>query len=255
MAAPYDTINAVLNAARVRMNDAIQSIGGDVLTNAQPFTLVAVNSAWRVLQRTLAGLGYWTLEEETIITGLAAIVTADPATQVYIDWDGYYNGTATDPAKVLPDTLIEPLDCWEREATTTDEFQDMDLILDGLPRIPQVQGMRRWEFRANKLYMPGSLTDIDLLVRYSKFLADFTDPSVTPTQPVPIVQCLDPFSNLICAEMSKARGDIDGQQFVTAAMAGCQLIALRNGQAERGALKASEYGKMADAYTPPKGGQ
>ena len=51
---PYPVLDDVLNlAARVRVNDAIQLIGGDTLTDSQPFTQVMTNAAWLKLQQFL----------------------------------------------------------------------------------------------------------------------------------------------------------------------------------------------------------
>ena len=38
MPQPFDTVDTALNMARTRLNDAIASLSGDVLTNDQPFT-------------------------------------------------------------------------------------------------------------------------------------------------------------------------------------------------------------------------
>ena len=45
--APYDQLEVVLFSARVRLNDAIQSIYGDILTDLAAFTPQIVNNAWR----------------------------------------------------------------------------------------------------------------------------------------------------------------------------------------------------------------
>lgn len=253
--APYDTIETILNATRVRLNDAIQTLGGDILTDNAPFTTQVVNNAYRKMQRALASMGYWTLEDEAIISGLVAIYSPDPAVQVWIDWTGYNNGQTTDAAKFLPSDLIEPLDCWERVATTTEYFADMDLIQGSMPAIPKTSVEQLWTWRANKLYMPGALNDIDIRVRYAKFLADFSDIGADSTQLVPIVQCLDAFSNFICAEMALARGDVDGKGFTDAGMAAAAMIANRNAADSKGAYKVSEFGKMRDGYTPSGGSQ
>jgi hypothetical protein len=50
LTAPYDSLENVLNTARVRLNDAIQQLGGDIMKDSQPFTQQMANSAWRRLQ-------------------------------------------------------------------------------------------------------------------------------------------------------------------------------------------------------------
>ena len=51
--APYHTLEGVLNTARVRLNDAIQQLSGDILKDSQPFTQQMANSAWLRLQQFL----------------------------------------------------------------------------------------------------------------------------------------------------------------------------------------------------------
>lgn len=51
---PYDTLESVLTAARIRVNDAIKAIGGEILTDDAAFTIQTINNAWRRLQAVLA---------------------------------------------------------------------------------------------------------------------------------------------------------------------------------------------------------
>ena len=56
--APYDMLSAVVNTARVRLNDAIASISGDILTDNAAFTGAAINAAWRRLQELWPTTGF-----------------------------------------------------------------------------------------------------------------------------------------------------------------------------------------------------
>ena len=70
---PYDTVIAVLNAAKTRLNDAVETLqptGGKILDNTQPFTQQVVNDAWRKLQEFLAELGYTGLKAETLFSNV-----------------------------------------------------------------------------------------------------------------------------------------------------------------------------------------
>ena len=214
----------------------------------------------------------------------------DPGTQVWIDWTGYDDGSGTlNTNFVLPQWFISPLTLWERinvgavANTTLQDFEnaladdgytqdqidqivalappfpadapnqsflDMDQVLNGLPAVPQDSWNFYWDWRDNKIYLPGALGLTDLRVRGGSYLADFTDIAVSPNQPVPIVQCLDPFANLICVEMAGSRGDIDAASFSAKADAGIALIAGRDLQAARALAKSSEVGKMPDRLTP-----
>src|SRR6185437_12059934 len=98
--APYDSLEAVLNAARVRLNDAYQTpsgapagqIGGEVLGDTQVFTLPTINAAWRRLQEFLIEKEFDRLQDETILLSVTATATADPGILCYIDWTGYFDG-------------------------------------------------------------------------------------------------------------------------------------------------------------------
>ena len=85
---PRDSVNDVLNAARVRLNDAIttlQPVGGKLIENTSAFSQQAVNSGWRRLQAFLANLGYSRLTREAVITGLPIVGSHDPTTLAWIN--------------------------------------------------------------------------------------------------------------------------------------------------------------------------
>jgi len=246
LTANYDTLETILNAARLRMGDATQTLAGDVFTDSQPFTFQAVNTAWRRLQRVLAGMGYWTLANEIVVSGLAAAENPDPALQSLISWTGYSNGTTFDDSKYLPANLIEPWDCWERPAGTKSVFNDMDLIEGAMPMVPKNDYNQLWSWRADVLCLPGSNVAFDLRIRYGALRRDFT----STAEQVPIVDCLDAFSNFICAEMAGPRGDLDAAAFDARGVDAAKLIAARNGADSSGFVKNSERGKMRDGYTP-----
>jgi hypothetical protein len=224
---PYDTLETILNAARVRLNDAIASLGGDIITDAQPFTLVMVNSGWRVLQNVLAGHGVERLKLEIILPNVPPVFGPDPVSKVSITWAGASDGTNPFIAPVLPQNMILPLMLWERQTGTTDTFLEMDKLINGLPSVPKEQWNLSWEWRGDTLYIPGAVVATDLRIRYLAYLPDFTSIVANPAQPVPIVHCLDAFSNFIAAEAAKARGDMDGAAFDTAGRAACALLAGR----------------------------
>ena len=76
LTAPYDTIESVLNLARVRINDAIASIQGDILKDNQPFTLEMANAGWRTLQEFLDG--YLSRAKQNYTEALPQAPAADP---------------------------------------------------------------------------------------------------------------------------------------------------------------------------------
>jgi hypothetical protein len=225
--APYDIVNTVLNTARLRLNDAIQSLGGDVLTNMQPFTQQAVNTAWRRLQAALADLGFSRSTEEIVLTGLPVVANLDPASQVCLSWTNYFDGTNYFTAPVLPQDLILPLKLWERPSGVNATWGGpITNFLDGLPGGPKAGANFCWEWRNDAIYMPGSLCVVDLRIRYAAYLPDFITAGQTPwySQPVPIMRSLDAFAYFICSEVAGPRGDLDAATFDTKAEAAVRQL-------------------------------
>jgi len=234
-AAPYDTVNTILNAARVRVNDAIASLGGDMLTNTQPFTQVMTNTAWRKMQNYLANQGFTRVKSEAIITGVPVVNGTDPATQVSLSWLGFWDGNALNTSVTLPADLIMPLLLWERASGQNGSFTPMLMRLDGLPTWPHQGFDQLWEWRNDAIYMPGATTVTDKRLRYLAYLQDFADAGTVNwyDQPVPIARCLDCFSNYIAAEFAIPRGDMDAQSYIAAAEAAAKKIFNREAQAKQ----------------------
>lgn len=225
--APYETIGAVLDLARVRVNDAIQSLAGDVLKNNQPFTLVMVNGAWRRLQAYIASLGFVRLEGDITISNLPAAANLDTNLRVSINWSGYSDGiSGINTAFVLPQDLIFPTYVGERLAGTNDVFHEVDLLKKPLPKIPKLQWNRISEWHQDVLYMPGATTTTDLWIRYASYLPDFTDLTVMggTLQPVPILRAQSAFADLIAYEMANIRAGINAAGFLASGYKGCDEI-------------------------------
>ena len=234
----FDSMEAVLNTARVRMNDAIESIGGDVFTDNQPFTQVYTNSAWRRLQGFLASSGHPALKRTVILFSLPVVavlpglLSTDPGTQCWVNWNQFFDGyNYLEPPNVavLPPDLIAPIRCWERPTSTgpTGMFMDMDRLMNGLPGVPKLFRNWTWEWIANQLVIPGATVPTDLWIRYAALLPDFEDTGEIPwhQQRVPIPRALDSLASYICAEVGAARGDVDASSFESAAQSAAMALA------------------------------
>lgn len=229
LSAPYDTADAILDAARMKMNDMIASPDGDILTNTQPFTQTAFNSSFRWLQRYLANKGHVRFKQEVILTGLPAVTSTDPSSQVSLDWVQYFDGTnyITPPdTPVLPPDLIQPLLLWERWSGTQFEFSSMGAQLDGLYGYPKVTRNARWEWREDALYMPGSTRIMDLRLRYAAYIPDLVTvgTNLWYNQQVPIMRCMNSLGAHIAYQVAKARGDVDAASLLQEAMSEADLI-------------------------------
>jgi hypothetical protein len=266
---PYDILMDVINAARTRLNDEIttlQPIGGRILKNTQPFTQQVVNDAWRKLQEFLANLGYTGLKQETIFANVSVTGSSDPAAQAYINYAGYYDGTTLNDAPVLPQNLIRPYELWERPYNSGSPvlMTEMDLVVDGLPAVPKAAWNRLWEWRDDTLYIPGATVATDLRLRFMAYIVDFEDIASDPgpnqvvgpwfVQPVPILRCLDSFADYVCREFCIARVDAEGAMaFQGSAEKNAMLVLNRDSAQGKSIFKSSEFGKMADKFTPAVG--
>src|SRR5579872_5792968 len=200
---PYgETANQILNTARIRVNEKLDSpqgypgasdpgkqfdeVGGGIQSLEQNpdgsiiyKTQIIFNSAYRKFQKYLANLGYRLLIGDNLqITGLPANSNPDPTVQSWLSWNGFYNGTSFTSTPALPQDFYAPLKIRERLSGTNSLFIPMGCSLDGL-RGQQLRVVynRRWEWRTNGLYLPGATQITDLQFRYTRYLPALPDPN------------------------------------------------------------------------------
>ena len=244
------------------MNDCILRLSGQILTDNASFTPSIVTAAWRIIQNKLRTSGYtgisW-LKGDFFVSGLPKSSATDFAVQNWINWAGFYNGTgAPNGSLVLPQNFMEPLDCWERPNAAANSiavqvFRPMDRTLNGLPTNGPLQSRNiNWDWRNGQLLFPGTTVVWDLRVTCLTYLADFpvSGGSIVGSTPVPIIDCLSPFANLIAAEFSNIRGDLDAKSFYDMADQEIAELYGRDIAQPTAVRKVSEYGPMKNAYTP-----
>jgi hypothetical protein len=234
---PTDNLESVVNAARMRLNDMIAAIGGDILQDTAPFTPTVVNAAWRKQQDKLMSLGYPVLTDDIIFEDMPAALSSDASFLVYLDWTGYYNGTLN-PTFALPQYMIEPIRLDERVSVVEGNFLQMDRLTRGLPLASKGPWQKFWEWHSGAggtgngaIWMPGTTGNFDLRIKASVYLPDFVPAATTPfqNQPVPIIRCQDSFSLYIVAEMCAARGDLDAKTIKAEADAATVILAGSHG--------------------------
>jgi hypothetical protein len=224
-ATPYDNLESVLNVARTRLNDAIQSLSGDILTDSQEFTGTMTNSAWRKLQAFIANLGFSRYKRKFFGFALPVTATYDPSQPnlwnwaYYFDGTSYWNNESTPATSVLPADLICPLYLRERQTGTNAAFTRMRFRPDGLLETNKMPFNGQWEWKDDSIYIPGSTVSMDFEVEYAAFDADFvttnnilgnpaTSPPTTPSNMVvPIMRCQSAFANYLVAELMEGRDD------------------------------------------------
>ena len=208
---PYDTAEMAMVYARVRLNDCPLGLVGNLLADSQPYSQTFCNLGWRRFQSDLAQAGDPAQTEEVLITGIPVVAGIDPATLVWIDQTGFWDGSSFWPPSTvspLPQNLIQPLHLKERLAGTVQKLGAMDPCDNGLPMGPKTTYLRFWEWRGSRIYMPGATVMRDLWVRYASFLPDINTVGTVQwyNQPLPILRCADVLSYYIAAEFSYSRG-------------------------------------------------
>lgn len=249
---PYDTVEMVLQSARVRLNDAIQSINGDILTDTAAFTPQVINNAWRRLQEYLVDRGFSKFNEEIVFTAVQAWASSDPGVFVSFNWAQYSDGVNAWPGPVFPQDMISPLELYERVNGSNGIFLPMDQIFNGLPTANPGTGPtardplnRLWEYRNETIFMPGATGLTDLRMRYAAYAPDFAYNGNWNT-PVPIMRSLNAFAWYICGEMARPRADMDAGQFDTYAMDASEQIWNRDYREGKRLFQRAELGKMTD---------
>src|SRR5579863_587817 len=236
-----DTANAVLNTARSRIDDLILSPGafptgsdpGQQLTQVGGGNLLAelnddgslclrtqiiFNSAYRKFQKDLGNLGYRLLiGDNLIIPALPVNSNPDPATQSWLSWNGFFDGTTFHSSPAMPADFAAPLKIRERLNGTNSLFIPMRCALDGLRnQFVRTVFDRQWEWRENALYLPGATSITDKQFRYTRFLPDLVQTVVgsvtTPWyyQLLPIPRCLSALAWYVAIEVAFPRGDGEG---------------------------------------------
>lgn len=215
------------------MNDSIQTIGGNTLTNTADFTPVIVNRAWQMFQQDLLSFGYVRLRIPNLILVIPPVNSEDASLEVFLNWIGYYNGASTDTNIVLPQNLIKPIKLAERPtdaAPNINAFIDMDGPEQGIERIPAIpknQWNGLWVWNDDAIWMPGALAQTDLRIDYAAYLPDFTGTGVgfPGAQTADILRCEDALAGYIAAVFSAPRGDLDSSGMLSAAKSAARIVA------------------------------
>lgn len=228
----------------MRLNDAIANgLIGDVLKNSASFTQVAANGGWRRFQEFLANLGYSRLNGEVILIGCPVVAATDPAIQTSVDWNHYFDGSSYYDTPILPPDFISPIKMWEKPTGQNCQWPlhpNVENMMDGLPGLTKTNCNRFWQWRQDKIWMPGSLSVMDLRITYAAFLSDFvTTFAGTPdevlwyNQPVPIMRCLSPLASYIVYDIAFSRGDAGAAVVKGEAEAETKLIFNRDVRAKQ----------------------
>ena len=261
----YVTVEAVLNLARTLINDALVTIGGEVLTDTAPFTFPMLNSAALYAEMELANRGVETFVKETILGPLVAMAMPggaplDPGTQVNLSDTGYFNGNINFNPPQLPTDLLEPLALWERQSTSTTEWTPfgsdqqwlpVTQMQDGMPSVVQGPRFNMWEWRQDAIYLPGAIQSNDLRLRYQSQGLQF----VLPSDSVQIRGGTNMLANLLAAIFTHSRNPMMAQTFGAAGDKMIDQIAtMSTRQKSRVTQTRQAYGRSWRGVSPSRGG-
>lgn len=210
---------------------------GQILTNSSqisPFTIPFINSAIRRCYRKLGNQGVATLiQDNFILTNLPPIDGAngvgspDPATQVSITQQGYWDGTTLHASLALPVNCLAVLKMWERTTGSGNPFTEMTQSQDGLPSRNQVQYFGDWEWRGGSsqgndptgspatfsdgVFMSGSTVaeDVRMRMRVSLPAVVSGDGTDFASLLIPVLDSTDAVANYIAGFYTAARGEDD----------------------------------------------
>jgi len=210
-----DLVRSLINDTQAGINGI--SGEGQIFTNSpqiSPFVQPFLNSAIRALYRELRNVGDPTLiYDNYIISGITPVNGAnglampDPATQVFISQNGYFDGTEIWPNLILPSNMLSLEKVWERQTGTNNTFVQMRQPQGGLGSRPQQPSLIEWEFRNNQLWMVGSTQTNDLRLRYWGTLPTFYSATLDfASTYVPIYDCTDALAYKVAVMYSRMLG-------------------------------------------------
>jgi hypothetical protein len=203
----YQTVEASVLRARAILND-MEVSGGDVLTDAAPFTMQFAMIAYEAIQRQLAILGVEVNIDYFWITGLPSMPIVDPEGRLVISDAGtaitYPNGQNSSSTQTpqLPVNLVLPLKLWERQTGTTNYPSPMKQRNGGLNTMTQQTFLVDWEWIADSLQFRGALQSQDIKIKGEKQLA----PIASVNDPVPIRGVTNAVAWELAAAFALSRG-------------------------------------------------
>ena len=190
-----------MNLARVRVNEAMNTLAGDILTDTAVFTSTMLNGAWRWFQDRVYSAGGEKPVGEVGVFGLPARVSDDVANQAWISWNGCSDGVNEYPSPTLPPDLYDPLSVWRRPSGSfTFPSRPMRFATDGLPRYLDCD-VHDW--RKDVLYFYAASYSQDLWIRYYAYLQPLN--ISIPTNLVEYAGCQDCLAARVGFEYTNAR--------------------------------------------------
>lgn len=172
----YPNLQSIADLFRSKINDTFNNTGGSgtgsgnsaglIMPNSNPDLQTFIQSAVEELYSDLRNVGDPELIlDNYIVSGLPALTAQNPAVQVSLGYQGFFDGFQWHPQFVLPISVSKMLGMWERLTGSNLDFCPMSPAPFGLPGGMQGNSMGCWEMRQGAIWMPGALTVRDLRIR------------------------------------------------------------------------------------------
>lgn len=226
---PYPTINEVMDIARARVNDMMNSTEGDLLANDAPASQTYLTAAWKWYQARCDTAGVQTFKRTTTLFGIPQRANNDVANEAWITWSGCSDGVNQFDGPTLPNDLISPKSFWQRksqianqDSINTAPFHLMTQAVDGLPVFLDCNV---YEWREDGLYFYGATYAQDFKFSYSAYR-----PPLDITQPdseVPMMMCEDCLGSRVAFEFANSRGSTQAPAMEAWAETAFTTISLR----------------------------
>lgn len=153
------------------------------------------------------------IKDNVIVSGLTPVNGAnglgnpDPATQTYLGFGGYFDGTTINGNLVLPSDVLYMESVMERQTGTNNSFTKMNQEQSGLPSRPQQPTLAQWEWRNDNIWMVGSTNTVDLRLRYWCALPQFFGATLDFASTfVPILDCTDAVAYKVAVKYAQMLG-------------------------------------------------
>jgi hypothetical protein len=202
------SLTTIMNLVRALVNDSQAGATGtpgegQIITDnpaISPFVQPLLNSSIREMYRELRNVGQPTLiKDNVIVSGLTPVNSPtlglgfpDPSVQVYLGFEGYFDGVSLNANLVLPSDVRNVERVWERQTGSGNYFTPMSQPQFGLPSRYQTTFLGDWEWRGDKIYMVGSTQTNDLRLRYWSVFPQFFSATLDYDSTfVPIIDCVD----------------------------------------------------------------
>jgi hypothetical protein len=205
---PYPTINEVMESARARVNDMMNDVNGDLLSNDAPYAQTYLTSAWDWYQARCDTAGVQTFKRTIPIYGIPARSTNDVMNESWVTWSGCSDGVFQFATPVLPQDMISPKSIWRRISQPGDNAMNnssgLELMSQAVDGLPAYLDCNVYEWRDDGIYFYGADYAQDWKFSYSAYRAPLV--ITRPNDQVPMMMCKDCLGARIAFEFASARG-------------------------------------------------